>query len=102
MIIGTVSYDPEKVLYAEVKLDRAKWVLAITQSVSDSTAIDLEIEYDEHEEAIEALCDVDVSVSEAREKKRKESKVGFDAVGTIIDSIDESDAESERIGFDVK
>lgn len=101
MIIGTVSYDPDKVLYAEIKLERGKWVLVITQSISDSGAIDLEVEYDEHEDAVEALCEVDTAITEARDKADKSVKVGFtsaEGVPIVVQSCD--DDEQERIGFD--
>jgi hypothetical protein len=100
MIIGTVSYDPEKVLYAEVKLDRAKWVLTIAQAISDTGAIDLEMEYDDYDEAIEALGDVDIAVKEAREKVKRAAKVGFDAVGVAIDTESVDDEEVGLVGFD--
>lgn len=104
MIIGTVSFDPEKVLYAEIKLDRGKWVLYITQSISDTGAIDLEAEFAEYEEAVEALSDVDTAVSEARSKAKKAERVGFDAVGVSLASDDLSETLDDlecagKIGF---
>ena len=104
MIIGTVSYDPEKVLYAEIKLDRAKWVLTITQAVNDTGAIDLEVEYDEYDEAVEALGDVDAARDAARAKAKKTERVGFDAVGVALaaqdlaEEMDNLDCEG-KIGF---
>jgi len=103
MIIGTVSYDPEKVLYSEVKLDRGKWVLSIAQSVSDTGAIDLEVEYDEYDEAVEALGDVDLSVTEARARAKKNNPVGFVSVeGVAVSPDTDDDDEVAKIGFQIK
>lgn len=71
MVIGTASYDPAKVLYAEVKQHRGKWVLTIAQGVSDSGAVDIEVDYDTMDEAIAGLQQVDAATTAARNKECK-------------------------------
>ena len=104
MVIGTASYDPAKVLYAEVKQHRGKWVLTIAQGVSDSGAVDIEVDYDTMDQAIDGLQQVDAATTAARKKESKADRVGFDAIGAAVDDLVDDEEEIEeacKIGFRV-
>jgi len=104
VVIGTASYDPARVLYAEVKQYRGKWVLNIAQGVGESDAVDIEIDYDSMDDAIAGLRQVDAATTEARKKESKADKVAFDAIGTAVDDLVDGNDELEeccKIGFKV-